>query len=74
MQTRLEILQSFLKKAQESPSYSATMRKLRKDHPEKVVEFMTSFKEAFDTALEDKLEDIESVALMQAIKTVGLKD
>lgn len=73
MQTRFEILQSFLKTAQDAPSYSATMRKIRKDHPDKVTEFMSSFKEAFDEAMEEGLDNVESVALMQAMKNIGLK-
>lgn len=74
MQSRLDILKSLLKKADFNSdfSYSATMRKIRKEHPEKVVEFMNAFKRAFDEAQNDEIENIEQVALMQAIKSIGL--
>lgn len=74
MQSRLDILKSLLKKANSNTdfSYSATMRKIRKEHPEKVTEFMNAFKRAFDEAQNDEIENIEQVALMQAIKSIGL--
>ncbi len=76
METRLEMLQYLVKTAKEKQefSYSATMRSLNKNHPEKVKEFMKSFKSAFDAALIDGLnEDVESMCLMQASKEVGIK-
>ncbi len=73
MQSRFDILKSFLKKANPNDfSYSATMRKIRKEHPEKVVEFMDAFKRAFDEAQNDEIENIEQIALMQAVKSIGL--
>jgi hypothetical protein len=51
-------------------TYSAVMRDLNKEAPDKVVEFMKTFKEAFDNALVEELEDPEGIALIQAMKEV----
>lgn len=69
MQTRLEILQYFIKTAN-TANYSAAMRQLRKQEPGKVAIFMKHFKEAFDTGLIDNIEDVEQVALIQALKMI----
>lgn len=70
MQTRLEILNHFVRTAKEPASYSATMRTLRKKHPEDVQSFMKAFKTAFDAAVSDNLDNVEQIALMQAMKSV----
>lgn len=55
-------------------TYSAVMRDLRKNHPDKIKNFMKSFKEAFDQANEERLDDIESVALLQALQHIDYKN
>lgn len=49
-------------------TFSATMRFLNKNYKDKVLTFLKIFKEAFDTALLQDLEDKESLALLEAIK------
>lgn len=74
-QSRLEILRSFVKEANPNMqdfSYSAIMRQMRKQHPERVKEFMRNFKNAFDAARSEEMDSMEQIALMQAIKSVGL--
>lgn len=73
METRLEILRS-IKKESSDVSYSASMRRLRKNDPENVYQFMKSFKEAFDRAIEEGLDDPENLALMEARKSIKSKD
>lgn len=72
MQTRLDILKYFSTKkaAHQDASYSATMREMRQQQPEKVMAFMKSFKEAFDAAISDEMENAEKIALMQALKSI----
>jgi hypothetical protein len=53
-------------------TYSSLMRELRKSKPEKVREFMQVFKAAFDAAVEQGLDDLEQVALLEAIHKLGL--
>lgn len=75
MQSRIEILKSFVKEANPNKgdfSYSAIMRKIRQEHPDKIKDFMRAFKNAFDAALAENIEGIEQAALMQAVKSVGL--
>ena len=52
-------------------SYSIIMRDLNKQDRSKAVEFMKSFKSAFDQAIEQDLEDAEKIALLEAIQSVG---
>ena len=52
-------------------SYSIIMRELNKQDRDKAVEFMKSFKVAFDQAIEQDLEDPEKVALLEAIQSTG---
>lgn len=73
IQSRFDILKSFLKKSSQDFSYSATMREIRKKHPDKLLPFMDAFKQAFDAAQDAEMEGAEQVALMQAIKSIGLK-
>lgn len=55
-------------------SYSFIMRNLRKSEDEKrAKEFQKAFKEAYDEAFIEGLENIDDVALLQAIKTIKLK-
>lgn len=75
IESRLDILKALANKNELSKqefSYSSIMRNLRKEHSNKVVEFMKEFKKAFDAANEQNLENGEKIALMQAIKTIGL--
>lgn len=59
------------KQAQETTTtYSAAMRDLRKNNPDKVKNFMKAFKEAFDAANVEKLDDVESIALLQALQSI----
>lgn len=49
-------------------SYSYIMRQLNKNDPEKMKEFQKAFKKAFDEAYLNNIEDLSSVALLQAIQ------
>ena len=74
MQTRFEMFKDMIKSAKGPDfSYSAVMRHVRKNSPNKLKQFMKTFKEAFDIGMEDNIPDIEQVALMEAIKTIGLE-
>ncbi len=76
MQSRIEILKSLLKRAntkKDDFSYSAVMRRMRKKHPELVRDFMKAFKNAFDTGQDQGIEKLETIALMEAIKSVGIE-
>lgn len=67
----LKQFSSLIKESAEvTTTYSAMMRKLRKEQPEKVLDFMKAFKKAFDQAVDEKLDDYESVALMEAIQMI----
>jgi len=55
-------------------SYSYIMRKLHRGDKKRMLEFMTVFKQAFDKAYAEDLEDCDNIALMQAIQTTGFKD
>ena len=52
-------------------TFSAAMRKLNKKEPEKVTEFLRAFKEAFDDAMEEGVDDHQNVALLQAKKSIA---
>ncbi len=49
-------------------TYSSTMRYLNKYHKDKVDEFRKCFKEAFDSGYIEGIDEIENIALMQALK------
>ncbi len=51
---------------EDTSTYSAYMRKLKKDNPESMEEFMRHYKEAFDAAMEEDLENHQNVALLKA--------
>jgi ABC-type nitrate/sulfonate/bicarbonate transport system substrate-binding protein len=75
MQSRIEIFKFLIKKSdinKKDFSYSAIMRDIRKKYPDKVKPFMQAFKEAFEAAKDEEIDDVEQTALMQAIKTVNL--
>jgi hypothetical protein len=56
-------------------SYSYIMRKLRQqDDPKRLYAFMKSFKDAFDKAFIDELEDPVNIALFSSIKAINYKD
>lgn len=65
-------LMTIYKESQEvidvTTTYSAVMRDLRKKEPEKVQAFMRSFKDAFDRAVDENLDEAESAALLEAIQ------
>lgn len=61
-----------LKTAEETSTYSAMMRELnKKKDPALREEFMKKFKDAFDKAMEEELEDAQTLALMEAKKSLG---
>jgi len=68
MSTRKENLMQLLRLAEEpTATYSSIMRNLNKDgDEEKRLAFMKSFKEAFDNAMSQSLDDAQSVALLEA--------
>lgn len=55
-------------------SYSSVMRKLRKGKDEKRLEFQKEFKNAFDGALNENLEEPEKIALLSAIKAINFSN
>jgi len=63
---------SLIKKSQlaEDFNYSATMRNLKKESPEKIKPFMIAFKDAFDSAKNQELDGAENIALMEAVKNI----
>lgn len=63
----LSNIANHLKIAQEV-TFSSTMRKLRKETPGKVESFMKHFKEAFERAEADGLENSENYALLEALQ------
>jgi hypothetical protein len=67
-------LMSIYKQAENNPevttTYSAFMRELRKNNPKLVPSFMKAFKDAFDRAMDDNLEEAENAALLEAMQTV----
>lgn len=55
-------------------SYSYIMRQLRKGDKERRIEFQKIFKEAFDRALLEDVENPAEVALMVAMKAIDFTD
>lgn len=56
---------------EETSTYSAFMRKLNKESPDKVKEFMKVYKDAFDEAMEEELENHQNVALLKAKQEIN---
>ena len=54
--------------------YSAVLRELHKNHQELIPEFMSEFKKAFDQAVSEQLEEPEHLALLQALKHIGVEE
>ncbi len=52
-------------------TYSSVMRDLRHNYKDKVKLFMETFKQSFDEAILDELEDPDRIALFAAIKEIG---
>jgi len=52
-------------------TYSSVMRDLRHNHKEQVNRFMVAFKNTFDEAVLEELEDPDRIALMAALKEIG---
>lgn len=75
MMERKEVLEKMYLKvsaqAETSATFSAFMRQLRKERPQDVPKFLTAFKQAFDEASQQNLEDIEQVALLEAMHAIG---
>ena len=55
-------------------SYSYIMRKLRKGKADRRLIFQKAFKNAFDRALFEDIEEPAEIALMVAIKSINFKD
>lgn len=55
-------------------SYSYIMRKLRKGDKDRRLKFQKSFKQAFDEALLDDVEEPAELALVVAMKAIDFKD
>jgi hypothetical protein len=55
-------------------SYSYVMRKLRKGDYDRQLKFQMAFKEAFDNALYEDVEEPAEIALMVAMKAIDFKD
>ena len=79
MDSRKEILKSFLSKQANKKvvlhdfSYSAIVRFLRQHLPEKVESFLKIFKEKFEEAVNNNLENPDKLALVSAVKHIGIK-
>ena len=54
-------------------TYSSVMRTLRKEHPDKVKEFLKEFKKNFDKAVLEGLDNVEELALLEAIKKIKVE-
>ena len=52
-------------------TFSGVMRELNKEDKEKALTFLRGFKDAFDEAMEEGLEDHQNLALLQAKKCVA---
>jgi hypothetical protein len=55
-------------------SYSYIIRKLRKNDKENLDKFMKVFKNSFDDAYIENLENPEQIALLSAIKVINFND
>jgi len=53
-------------------TYSSTMRILRQKHKDSVKEFQVVFKNAFEEALDNEIEEPEQVALLEAIQKIDV--
>lgn len=67
---RIQLLKIF---AQEEPSYSAIMRDLNKNNKDKLEQFMKVFKQTFDDANLENLENADKIALLTAMKAINYK-
>jgi len=54
-------------------TYSATLRELRKNNPEQVESFMKFFKEAFEKAVENDLDNLEETSLLEAFQKTKIE-
>jgi len=54
-------------------TYSSTMRILRQNHEDSVKDFQVSFKDAFEEALDNDIEDPEQAALLEAIQVIDVE-
>ena len=54
-------------------SYSFILRNLRKGDKDRQRDFQVAFKESFDEAMSEGLEDAERMALMSAMKVVNFE-
>ena len=57
--------------AESDDTYSSALRKLNKENPEKVKKFMKHFKDSFDQAMEEKINNPQNVALIQAKTSIA---
>ena len=68
---RIDILKKLSENNTETAAtFSSTMRDLRKSNPKKVNQFLKAFKQAFDMACEQNLDDVEQLALLEAMHVV----
>lgn len=65
-------LLEFTKEAHDEPTYSAVLRKLRKEKPGQVNSFMKAFKKAFDAAMQEGVENPDKVALMESFYEIEI--
>lgn len=68
MNRRIQLLNIL---AQEELSYSAIMRDLNKNNKKDLEKFMIAFKEAFDEANIENLDNADKIALMTAMKAIN---
>lgn len=57
--------------SEDTSTYSAFMRKLKKDNPEGMNSFMRHYKDAFDAAMDVKLDNHQGVALLKAKQEIS---
>jgi hypothetical protein len=73
----LNMIYTKIVKSQELPepettkTYSSIMRDLNKNEPDKLQPFMVAFKDAFDEAIENDIDNPDQVALLEALSKIG---
>lgn len=71
MRRRTAILTKVAETLESTDTFSAAMRSLHKKDPSQAKEFLKAFKEAFDEAMTQNLEDHQEVALLQAKQKIN---
>src|SRR5690606_20011661 len=54
-------------------TYSSVMRDLRQNNKDSVRKFQVTFKNAFEEAIDEELDNPEQIALMQALQEINVE-